>query len=1146
MFRPFWIRLLSRRLFRCPLPRSRRTRPTARHIKPHLECLEIRVVPTTFEVVGTVTGANQFTSLGAALQSASSGDIIQIEAGSHPGTGMVNQNHLTIQGDPTAGAAGLQASNSRIDGLLINGSDDTVTNVFADKIFLSSGATNSHISNNIYSPGGGVFSLNSNSNVVATNADPATVTASAAAQTVSLSAKVLDITNPSTIVNQGVVSFSVEDSSGNLIGKAVTSPTVQNGTATAVYTIPAGQAAGTYTIIPSYADSSGTFLDLADNNAFLTIRPANSNADNVTTIASTADATFSNTNQTVRLSATVTDTTNSSTVVSEGTVTFTVTDFSGNTIGKAVSGGVQNGTAAADFTLPGGTAVGSYIINVSYSDSAGNFTDTADISSVLTVSSSTSLDNVTTTARPADVAFSSANQTVHLSATVADTTHSGTIVDEGTVTFTVQNASGATIGTAVTGTVHNGNASADFTLPGGTAIGTYTIGVSYSDSAGNFTDTQDISAALTVSSSVNPGPDNVTTTANAVSLGFSTAAQPVPLTATVQDTTNSNILVNQGTVTFTVKDASGTIIGAAVTSPTVAGGVAIGTYTLPAGQAPGTYTIFVHYNDPAGNFTDTQDNNAAFTVRSTSTSDNVSVAANPATVTFSAAAQSVPLTAKVTDTTNSGTIVNQGTVTFTVKDTSGNTIGAVATSLAVQNGVATATYTLPAGQAVGTYLISVQYTDPANKFTDTQDTGSTLTVQAVTGNPDNVTTTAKAASAFFSPMDRTVKLSADVTDTTHTGTTVNEGTVTFTLVDALGNTIGSAVTGTVSNGTASADFTVPGGTHAMAYGIRVSYTDAKGNFTDNQDVPAQLSLNPANVNTTATGGGVIFNPQDQTIAVSGTLTNASHPDDPITEGTASFGILDGNGNLVGSLVDVPFDNTKAGPIHVSTTLTVPGGTPGGTYGVIVGFTDLAGNYAWNVFTAGPLSISAATSSVQLTAASVAPQFGTGVAIETLTAQVSGPFGAVTEGRVVFTVAGQAFVGSVDASGHASVTVALPQLAAAGPQAVQVDYVDNTADFAPSHRVQTIQWNPSDVLALGGSGNVAFGADGSQAVQTLSFGAALYTTVFDALGRLAAIDFGFFNLSYNYNALGELTQINFDGVPVVFFLYSAQGQFIGII
>ena len=78
----------------------------------------------------------------------------------------------------------------------------------------------------------------------------------------------------------------------------------------------------------------------------------------------------------------------------------------------------------------------------------------------------------TTTVADASATFSPANQTVVLSANV--TTAAGT-VNEGTVTFTITDASNVVVGAPVVGSVSGGVATANYTLPGGTAPQSLTI-----------------------------------------------------------------------------------------------------------------------------------------------------------------------------------------------------------------------------------------------------------------------------------------------------------------------------------------------------------------------------------------------------------------------------------------------------------------------------------------------------------------------------------------------------------------------------------------------------------------------------------------------------------------------------------------------
>jgi DNA-binding beta-propeller fold protein YncE len=100
---------------------------------------------------------------------------------------------------------------------------------------------------------------------------------------------------------------------------------------------------------------------------------------------------------------------------------------------------------------------------------------------------------------------------------------------------------------------------------------------------------------------------------------------------------------------------------------------------------------------------------------------------------------------------------------------------------------------------------------------------------------------ASGASATFNPNNQSVTLSAAVTSSAGT---VNTGTVAFSVFD--GSTqIGSATTPVaVTNGTATASFTLPGGTPAGPYSIRATYSGA-GAFKSSSDNTQLLTVNQA-------------------------------------------------------------------------------------------------------------------------------------------------------------------------------------------------------------------------------------------------------------------------------------------------------------
>jgi hypothetical protein len=302
-------------------------------------------------------------------------------------------------------------------------------------------------------------------------------------------------------------------------------------------------------------------------------------ADLVTVAAGNLTTSFSESQQNVTLTASVKDATNSSTTVNEGSVSFIVKDKNGNQVGSTVQGAVSNGSASASFALPASEAAGNYTIDVSYSDPPNNFTDNGtDTPGALTVRAA----STTTTASNTTATFSESNQPVELTATV---TSSAGIVNEGSVTFTVVDGSGNTIGTAISGNVSNGSARVSYVLPGGTAAGSYTIQAAYSDSAGNFTASSDNTHSLTVNAA---NATTVSLTSVHLVPNVSNGTAQVTLTAQVS---NPNGTVNEGIVSFTVAGVSG--------QGKVSNGTATVQLTVPLSDVTFDLIVDLSYTDNA-------------------------------------------------------------------------------------------------------------------------------------------------------------------------------------------------------------------------------------------------------------------------------------------------------------------------------------------------------------------------------------------------------------------------------------------------------------------------------------------------------------------------------------------------------------------
>lgn len=319
-------------------------------------------------------------------------------------------------------------------------------------------------------------------------------------------------------------------------------------------------------------------------------------------------------------------------------------------------------------------------------------------------------------AAPPAVSFSSADQSVTLSATVT----AASAVNQGNVTFRVLDGA-AGVGVAVTsGALVAGSASATYVLPGGTPARAYTVQAAYSGGS-NFLPGSD-SGTLTIGAPPAVAAPTATSVAP-LAASFSSAVQDVILSATVSAASP----VNEGAVTFRVVDGTSALVGAAVTSGTLNGGNASVIYSLPAGLAAGIYTVEADYSDGAGTNFQASSGAGELTVNPpappsqaatvTSVHDNA--------LAFSASSQSVTLAASVAA---AGAAVNEGSVTFEVLDAAANVIGAATPSSALSDGSASVSYALPAGLAPGTYAIHADFSGGASF--QASSGGGTLTVTA--------------------------------------------------------------------------------------------------------------------------------------------------------------------------------------------------------------------------------------------------------------------------------------------------------------------------------------------------------------------------------------------------------------------------------
>ena len=495
-------------------------------------------------------------------------------------------------------------------------------------------------------------------------------------------------------------------------------------------------------------------------------------------------------------------------------------------------------------------------------------------------------------------------------------------------------------------------------------------------------------------------------TAVSASASYSTTGQTVSLGATV---TSFRTAVNEGTETFTILEGA-TVIGSPLTV-NVVNGAATASYTLPGGTPADSYVIEAAYNGTV-NFSSSSDSSHTLVVDSSSSS----TAASSTSATFNSVSQNVGLSATVTSVAG---VVNEGTETFVLLQ--GATPIGTPVTVNVANGVASASYSLPAGQIGGSYTIQAVYNGTGNI------TGSTDSSHSLVINAAATSTSASSLGATFDSNDQILDLNASVTSNAGV---VNEGTETFTILIS-SVTIGTPVTVNVANGAAEANYTLPGGTGAQSYVISAVY-NGTGDFGTSSDTAHTLTVSSAQTTTTAQAASTSFTAGSQNVQLQATFTS---PAGVVSGGSATFTILNG-ATVVGTATTTNVSNGTA-----TANYPLPASTAVGTYTIQVAYNG-TGNFASSSDNSQSLTIDTVATNTSATSAST--PFNLSSQNVTLTASVTSSSGTVNDGTETFTLLqGTTTIGSPVtvnvASGAASASYVLPAGTAPSVFTIQAVY-----------------------------------------------------------------------------------------------------------
>ncbi|MDH5857640.1 isopeptide-forming domain-containing fimbrial protein [Lampropedia aestuarii] len=462
------------------------------------------------------------------------------------------------------------------------------------------------------------------------------------------------------------------------------------------------------------------------------------------------------------------------------------------------------------------------------------------------------------------------------------------------VVLTDEMGAGLTFGAVTSaGAFTHDAAAGTFTLPAGQANGSYSVSYTATVNAG-----ANVSAGNSVSgtgggnpndpSAPNPSCEGNCSTTHPVhpAIKLSKTANPASGTAVVAGqvvTFTLNVDVangpTQSDVVLTDEMGAGLTFGAVTSAGAFTHDAAAGTFTLPAGQANGSYSVSYtatvnaganvsagnsvsgtgggNPNDPSAPNPSCEGN--CSTTHPVHPAIKLSKTANPASGTAVVAGQVVTFTLNV-DVANGPT---QSDVVLTDEMGAGLTFGAVTSAGAFTHDAAAGTFTLPAGQANGSYSVS---------YTATVDAGANVSAgNSVSGtgggNPNDPSAPNPVCSGACStehPLLPTISLSK--TASPAVGTVVAPGqVVTYTLSVHVANAPTQTpivLTDVLGKGLTFSSVVAAGGfTHdAVAGTFTLAAGQASGTYTVTYSTTVDTGASSTVVNhVTGKGGG---NPGD--------------------------------------------------------------------------------------------------------------------------------------------------------------------------------------------------------------------------------------------------------------------------------------------